>query len=165
MYEEGVRRIEDIDQKEKISTEILADLSEWFGLPDSTAEYIHESKKMSFFAYYKENQYVGFLVGKETSDKTIEIYVMGVLKKFHRNQIGKKLFRSFVSYAKNSGYEYLQVKTVEEGYYKEYDETRLFYEKMGFRKLECFPTLWDEWNPCLIMIQSIEAAWKEQQKF
>ena len=50
------------------------------------------------------------------------------------------------------------MKTVEEGHYKEYDETIQFYKKMGFSKLECFPSLWDEWNPCLVMVQSIESA-------
>ncbi|RIY22981.1 GNAT family N-acetyltransferase, partial [Bifidobacteriaceae bacterium NR021] len=24
---------------------------------------------------------------------------------------------------------------------------------MGYKELECFPTLWDEWNPCQIHIK------------
>ena len=28
-------------------------------------------------------------------------------------------------------------------------------KSLGFRELECFPTLWDESNPCLIMIMKI----------
>ena len=54
-------------------------------------------------------------------------------------------------------YEIIQVKTVDEGRYKEYDQTIAFYKKMGFLKLEVFPTLWDEWNPCLIMIKKLDA--------
>ena len=45
------------------------------------------------------------------------------------------------------------VKTVKMGHYKEYDITNKFYIAMGYKELECFPTLWDEWNPCQIYIK------------
>ena len=40
--------IEDKKQKESISSIILADLPDWFGLPDSTAEYIKCSQELPF---------------------------------------------------------------------------------------------------------------------
>lgn len=52
-------------------------------------------------------------------------------------------------------FTYLQVKTVDQGHYKEYDQTIGFYHSCGFVKLEVFPNLWDEWNPCLIMIKKL----------
>lgn len=148
-------QIEDESVKAEIAGHILSDLPEWFGLPDSTKDYIEKSRDMPFFAYYKDNQYVGFASLKETSKDTAEIFVMGVLKKYHRNKIGEELYKYFRNYAKEKGYSFLQVKTVEEGHYVEYDRTRLFYQRMGFKELECFPTLWDAWNPCLIMVQSL----------
>ena len=51
------------------------------------------------------------------------------------------------------GYTFSQVKTVAMGHYKEYDITNKFYISMGYKELECFPTLWDEWNPCQIYIK------------
>lgn len=153
---EGVQYIEDAGLKEQIAESILKDLPEWFGLPDSTREYIEKSKNLPFFAYYMAENYVGFIVLKETSKYTAEIYVMGVLKEYHRHGVGRKLFQTFLQYAEQKKYEFIQVKTVEEGHYEEYDRTRLFYEQLGFRKLECFPTLWDEWNPCLIMVMSVK---------
>ncbi|WP_341472940.1 hypothetical protein [Clostridium perfringens] len=42
--------IEDRDRKEKIAREILYELPEWFGLPESIAEYISCSKEMPFWA-------------------------------------------------------------------------------------------------------------------
>ncbi|MCC5890907.1 MAG: N-acetyltransferase, partial [Alkalibacterium sp.] len=48
-----------------------------------------------------------------------------------------------------------QVKTVDQGHYKEYDQTIAFYQKQGFKKLEVFPTLWDEWNPCLVLVKKL----------
>lgn len=155
-YEDGVRFITDSTLKEQIAKQILYDLPDWFGLPDSTQHYIDESIRMPLWAYYKDNQYVGFIVLKETSPYTAEIFVMGVLKSYHRQKIGEQLFEQFFHYAKEKGYEFIQVKTVDEGYYDEYDRTRRFYEKLGFKKFECFPTLWDEWNPCLIMVMSTE---------
>lgn len=154
-YENGVRYIADADLKEQIAASVLADLPEWFGLPESTKEYIEKSRDMPFFAYYRENRYIGFIALKETSPYTAEIYVMGVLKKYHRQKVGETLFQRFLNYVGQKGYEFIQVKTVEEGHYKEYDQTRLFYERMGLKKLECFPTLWDARNPCLVMVMAV----------
>lgn len=86
---------------------------------------------------------------------TAEIYVMGILKEYHRNGLGHLLWEAFLEYAKEYGYEYVQVKTVKKGQYKEYDITNAFYEKIGFKELECFPNLWDEWNPCQVYVKYI----------
>ena len=161
-YEDGVRFIRNPEEKEEIARTILNNLPEWFGLPESTEEYIINSKEMPFFAYYKDNHYVGFITLKETSPFTAELFVMGVLKTYHHQKIGTKLFHQLTRYAQSKNYEFIQVKTVDAGHYDEYDKTRLFYEQMGFKKLETFPTLWDEWNPCLIMIQSIKKSSKEE---
>lgn len=152
----GIRQIFLEDEKEAISKAILADLPDWFGLEDSTRTYVANSRQMPYWAYFSEGEAIGFIALKETGTYTAEIYVMGVCKKSHRAGVGRKLYEAFVAYAKSHGYEYLQVKTVDEGRYEEYDRTRMFYESLGFRKLEVFPTLWDEWNPCLVMIQSIK---------
>ncbi|GAA4654815.1 GNAT family N-acetyltransferase [Anaerocolumna aminovalerica] len=148
--------IEDKKQKELISSTILADLPDWFGLPDSTAEYVRCSKEMPFWAEIENDTAKGFISLKETSSYTAEIYVMGVLKAIHNNGIGKKLFEAFYSYAKEHDYSFIQVKTVQEGHYDEYDKTIQFYKKLGFKEFECFPTLWDEWNPCQIYIMAIK---------
>ena len=36
-----------------------------------------------------------------------------------------------------------------------YAMTRRFYEAAGFIPLEVFPTLWEEGNPCLLMIRPL----------
>ena len=83
-----------------------------------------------------------------------ELHCMGVKIAYHRKGIGVQLYLELEKYAKEN-YKYLQVKTVEEGHYEEYDQTVAFYKALGFSKLEVFPTLWDEWNPCLIMIKAL----------
>lgn len=150
-----IRFIYNIIEKEEIATKILHDLPEWFGLPDSTAEYIDKSKDMPFWAAYDSSKVIGFIALKETAKHTAEIYVTGVLKEYHRKGIGRDLWNAFLEYAREQGYHYVQVKTVQKGHYPEYDMTNAFYEKLGFEELECFPTLWDEWNPCQVYVKYI----------
>ncbi|HHD2787200.1 hypothetical protein ACHM2U_02215 [Clostridium perfringens] len=72
---------------------------------------------MSFWADIENRQVRGFIALKETSPYTLEIYVMGILKEFHRYKIGNKLFKAYYDYDKEQRYLYMQVKTVKEGCY------------------------------------------------
>ena len=151
-----IKEINDQSIKEEIATLILNDLEEWFGMPEYTKEYIENSKNMPFFAAYDKDKAIGFIVLKETSKYTAEIYCMGVLKAYHRKGIGKELFKAFESYAIEKDYKLIQVKTVEEGKYDSYDLTNAFYKSCGFYPLEVFPKMWDEWNPCQILVKAID---------
>ncbi len=147
--------VSDPERKRAIAREVLEDLPEWFGIPESTEEYIRESAGMPFFAAMKGEETIGFMALKETSPYTCEIYVTGVKKRFHRSGAGSAMFMEFCGYARTRGYRFAQVKTVAAGCYPEYDATRLFYEHLGFVALEVFPTLWDECNPCLVMVMAL----------
>lgn len=143
------------ERKRQIAADVLADLPEWFGIPESTAAYVEESAGSPFFAVKADGDAVGFIVLKETSACTAELCVMGVKKRYHRQGFGRQLVGAFKQCARSRGYQYAQVKTVAAGFYPEYDRTRMFYEQMGFCALEVFPTLWDEQNPCLIMVMKL----------
>lgn len=147
--------VQDPAQKEAIAASVLADLPEWFGLPESTAAYIQGSRALPFWAAMENGHAEGFIALKETAPKTAEVYVMGVRPNRHRAGLGRLLFRSLYRYAVKQGYAFLQVKTVQEGHYAEYDRTLAFYKAMGFTELECFPTLWDAWNPCQVLIMAL----------
>lgn len=140
--------------KQIIVYEVLKDLPEWFGLEEAIKEYVKNSSKYLLWAAKENNEILGFISLKETAQKVAEIYCMGVKKESHKQGIGTQLFASFEKYAKLN-YAYIQVKTVEYGHYKEYDQTINFYKSVGFTEFEVFPTLWDEWNPCLVMIKSL----------
>lgn len=150
-----VCEIIDPEEKETIATKILFALPEWFGLPESTRTYIEESKAMPFWAAFWNGHPAGFLALKETSQATAEIFVMGVLPDFHGMGLGTELYFTFEENARRRGYLYAQVKTVQMGRYPSYDKTNRFYMTMGFAELECFPTLWDAWNPCQIYVKYI----------
>lgn len=150
-----VSEVHNSDRKSQIVSEVLLDLPEWFGLPESTKEYIQDSKNLPLWVATINDKVVGFVTLSTTSNDTAEIHCMGVKKRYHNSGIGTLLFNELELHSR-SEYKYLQVKTVDEGHYKEYDQTICFYKKMGFSKFEVFPTLWDEWNPCLVMIKSLK---------
>ena len=150
-----IRQIDSDIEKASIARTLLESLPDWFGIPESTEEYIVDSKGRPFFCAYADDVPIGFLYLKETGRHTVELAVMGVLKEFHRQGVGRKLFMEAKNEAKRLGYFFIQVKTVQMGRYDIYDDTNRFYLSLGFKELEVFPTLWDECNPCQIYIMAI----------
>ena len=151
-----IRQLTNGEEKQSVTRLVLKALPEWFGIPESREEYIKESADKIFFCAFDEDRPVGFLTLKETGKATVELYVMGVLKEYHRQGIGRELFNSAKKTAYEAGYSFMQVKTVQMGNYEEYDRTNLFYLSLGFQEFEVFPTLWDEGNPCQIYIIRLE---------
>lgn len=150
-----IKQIVDNVEKQKITRYVLEALPDWFGIPEAREEYIKDSVEKIYFCAYNENKPVGFLYLKETGKDTVELAVMGILKEYHRNGIGKELFSHAKIAAYEKGYSFIQVKTVQMGKYEEYDKTNLFYLALGFKEFELFPTLWDEWNPCQIYVMAL----------
>ena len=150
-----IRIVDDIEEKQRIARSILTALPEWFGIPESTENYIRESANEIMVASFEEEKANGFLCLKETGKDTVELAVMGVLKEYHRKGIGKQLFIHAKKTAKEMGYSFIQVKTVQMGKYESYDDTNRFYISIGFKEFEVFSTLWDEWNPCQIYVMGI----------
>jgi len=153
----GIRivSVEEATEKQRISRSILEALPAWFGISEAREQYIKESAAQPFFAALDAENVIGFLCLKETGKETVELSVMGVLKDYHRRGIGRKLFERAKKVAENSGYSFMQVKTVQMGRYAEYDATNRFYRSLGFKEFELFPTLWDERNPCQIYVMSL----------
>lgn len=118
-----VIEITDDLEKMKLTRYILEALPEWFGIPEAREEYIRDSAGKSFFCAYNEAEPVGFLYLKQTGKDTVELAVMGVLKEYHRNGIGRALFETAKKVACEKGYSFIQVKTVQMGKYEDYDKT------------------------------------------
>jgi len=150
-----IEQIFDKDEKRKIARKVLEALREWFEVDESREQYIRECADWIFIAAKENDEYVGFLCLKETGNATVELAVMGVLKGYHRSGIGRQLFEKAKAIAAESGYSFMQVKTVQMGKYEDYDKTNLFYLSCGFKEFEVFPTYWDEDNPCQIYVMSL----------
>lgn len=150
-----ILQIDDPSQKSQIAKAILYQLPDWFGIPESTNEYIDGCADKPLWAAMVEGSPVGFIALKETSPVTAEIYVMGVLPHLHHSGIGRSLFLALECYAEKQGCQFNQVKTVRKGSWESYDKTNEFYVAMGFSEFECFPEYWDEKNPCQIYVKAV----------
>lgn len=151
-----IEQILNKDEKSKISRNILESLIEWFEVEEGREKYISECVDQIFIAAKESEMNVGFLCLKETGKDTVEIAVMGVLKNYQRNGIGRQLLDKAREIALKQGYSFLQVKTVKMGKYDDYDKTNLFYLSCGFKEFEVFPTLWDIDNPCQVYVMSLQ---------
>jgi GNAT superfamily N-acetyltransferase len=135
---------------------ILRALPDWFGIEEAILHYEQEIEHLPTFLAKSDGQVLGFLSLKQHFPASVEIYVMGVCSEAHRSGIGRALVEAAEAYASGLGVEYMQVKTLGPSRpNEEYARTRAFYEAMGFRPLEEFTQIWDERNPCLIMIKSL----------
>lgn len=150
-----VRAVTDPSEKKKIARKVLESLTEWFGITQAREEYIEGSAGCPFFAAYEDGIPAGFICLKATGKDTAEIYVMGVLEPFHRKGAGRLLFEAARDAARQDGYSFLQVKTVQMGRYPCYDDTNRFYLAMGFKEFQVFPELWDENNPCQVYVMAL----------
>ena len=155
MKEFRIILIQDSHLKAAIAEQILLALPDWFGLPDSTREYIEKSRELPFWAAFRGDEAVGFASMTTSSRDTADVFCMGVLPEHHRQGMGRALMAALEEHARDAGHHLLQVKTVDEGHYPEYDRTIAFYEGMGFWRLEVFPDLWDPWNPCVVLVKAL----------
>ncbi|MGO5114330.1 GNAT family N-acetyltransferase [Candidatus Avoscillospira sp. LCP25S3_F1] len=150
-----IRKITDRQEQTRITREILEALPEWFGIPEAREAYIRDSAGAPYVCAQQDNGPVGFLYLKQTGKDTMEIAAMGVRKEAQRAGIGTALLELAKAMAREQGCSFLQVKTVQMGKYEVYDRTNRFYQSVGFREFEVFPTLWDEGNPCQIYVMAL----------
>ncbi|MFS9134406.1 GNAT family N-acetyltransferase [Streptococcus mitis] len=143
------------NQKKAVVAEVLKDLPEWFGIPESTQAYIEGTTDLQVWAAYQESDLTGFVSLSYSSEDCAEIDCLGVKKAYQGRKIGSQLLATLESEARKK-VDYLQVKTVAESSNKDYDRTNVFYRSLGFKKLEIFPQLWGSQNPCQILIKKLE---------
>ena len=142
--------------KSAVCEPILRDLPEWFGIEAAIVHYVAEIDILPTFLALHDGGALGFLSVKQHMHASAELYVMAVCPDVHHQGVGRALVIAAQEWLKDRNVQYLQVKTLgpshpDEGYAK----TRLFYEAVGFVPLEEFTQLWDERNPCLILVKKI----------
>ena len=68
-----IKEIKKEEQKLAIAAEILADLPEWFGIPDSTQAYIEAAGKLRVWGAYEGDDPLGFISLSYSSEDCAEI--------------------------------------------------------------------------------------------
>ena len=158
LYQDGIflKDVQCADEKSAICNVVLRALPSWFGIEEAIVDYVEKVKELPFISAYDGDKPVGFVAIMQHTPYASEIYVMGILKEFHRKGIGRGLVIACEKHCRENGQEFLTVKTLDESREsKNYEKTRLFYLSMGFKPIEIFPTLWDEDNPCLLLIKRV----------
>lgn len=133
-------KIKDIKKdvvKTEITKDVLKKLPEWFRDEKAVNNYIESVKGKKFYGAYDEDVAVGFICLKVNNQHTAEIYLMGILKNYHGQGIGRKLVSTAEKYLVENGYKFFMVKTLgESSNYKFYEGTRNFYSNVDFYPLE-----------------------------
>ena len=66
-----IREVGDANQKMAVVAQVLKDLPEWFGIPESTQAYIEGAKDLRVWAAYQESDVVGFISLSYSSEVTV----------------------------------------------------------------------------------------------
>ena len=66
-----IEEVKDEDQKMAVVDEVLKDLPEWFGIPESAQAYIEGAKDLRVWAAYQESDVVGFISLSYSSEVTV----------------------------------------------------------------------------------------------
>lgn len=150
-----IREITDDIEKQRIAREILIDLPEWFGIEEALNDYVDSVVKYPFIVI-EEDEVIGFYSLREENPETLDMYVLGIKKKYHGKGYGSKLQNFIDAWAKEKGYKRLIVLTLSsKSTDKNYAMTRDFYHKVGFVDMYESDKIWDEYNPTLIMMKVI----------
>jgi GNAT superfamily N-acetyltransferase len=142
--------------KAEVCEPILRSLPAWFGIEEAIVQYMADIDHLPTFLVHEAGEVIGFLTIKQHYPTSAEVLVMGIRQNAHRQGMGRALMHQAQRWLKNQGVKYLQVKTLGPSRSDEnYDKTRAFYLAMGFTPLEELPQIWDEKNPCLILIKRL----------
>jgi len=142
--------------KGRVCEPILRALPAWFGIEASIVRYTREIDDLPTWLACETGRVLGFISIKQHSPFAAEFYVMGLYPGTHRQGLGRALTVEAEQWLKDRGVEYLQVKTLgPSAADANYVGTRAFYQAMGFRPLEELKQIWDENNPCLIMVKRL----------
>ncbi len=140
----------------QVCEQTLRALPQWFGMESGVLSYIRSAADMPSFVAYFAGEPAGIALVKRHFELSAEVYLIAVAPDRHRMGIGRALLAAMERWLRQEGVRFLQVKTLSSrSADANYAKTRAFYLAMGFTPLEEFPTLWNEQNPCLLLIKRL----------
>lgn len=135
---------------------LLATVPEWFGRPDSNAEYIEAARSLETWTVRDgEDHVIGVTLVSHHFPRSSEIHLTVVDRDVHGQGVGSAMIRAIEDDLRQRGVDILSVKTLGHSHPDpNYACTRQFYETVGFVPLE-ETELWGADTPCLIMVKSL----------
>jgi len=138
---------------------VLRSLPEWFGLEAALIDYALDASRLPTFSVRKDQALAGFLSLRQHFPQAWEISCVAVHANHRGGGIGKGLLQTAEAWCGLQGARILQVKTLADAHPSPaYQQTRAFYQHMGYIPLEVFPDLWSPQHPCLQMIKVLAPA-------
>ena len=144
---------------------LLRSLPDWFGIESANAHYVMKAHDLPTYLAWptpsspppgRPGHPTGVLLVARHFPESAEIYLMAVEPALHRQGIGRAMVEALEADLLAEGVELLQVKTLGPSRPDaNYERTRRFDARMGFRPLEEIPDLWPG-NPCLIMVKALQ---------
>lgn len=95
-----IEEVKDENQKKAVVVEVLKDLPEWFGIPESTQAYIEGTTTLQVWTAYQESDLTGFVRLSYSSEDCAEIDCLGVKKAYQGRKIGSQLLATLESEAR-----------------------------------------------------------------
>lgn len=141
---------------------ILGTLPEWFGIPESTAEYVEKARTAETWTARAGGDPAGDVRGVLLVDRPFawvaEVHLIAVDRQARGGGAGRAMLTALEHDARDRAVRLLLVKTLGPSHPDAgYAQTRRFYEAFGFLPL----AETDEWgadNPCLFMVKPLDAA-------
>lgn len=152
-----IEKVEDGEARAAYTRPVLESLPDWFGNPAGIETYCEEVRSLPLWAALDEDGApLGVLAADIHYGRTGDIVVMGVKPGLHRRGVGRGLYQAAEAYFISQGCGYVMVKTLSDAVdFAPYESTRRFYRGMGFEPLVTLREMWDEENPCLIMLKKL----------
>lgn len=154
LYDLNIYRVINIQEKSKIVEDVILDLPDWIGVAENMEKYIEDAKRLPLWVAKNNEDIIGFIMLEKSSKDTCQLHAMGIKKIYQNLGVGKKLYYILEEEAKED-YQYIQAKILEGDNKKHYNQTIGFLKSLGFKKLETSKTIWDDWNPVLVMGKKI----------
>lgn len=143
---------------------ILATLPEWFGRPESTAEYVEHARTAETWTVRREGHVVGVMHVTRRYPHVAEIHLIAVDREQRGRGVGQALVDALVRDGLERGVRLLVVKTLgASDPDPAYAQTRRFYERSGFLAVE-ETAEWGEDTPCLVMVRPLPAGAMEERE-
>lgn len=135
---------------------LLAEVPEWFGLPEANADYIEAARtKETWTVRDDDGNVIGLTLVDRHFPHLAELHLMVVDRDRHGQGVGTAMVRAVEEDARERGVQLLEVKTLGSSHPDPgYARTRHFYEQARFLPLE-ETNLWGEANPCLFMVKPV----------
>jgi len=139
-----------------VCEEIGRALPDWFGIEEGLLDLRHAAVTQSGFVATVADEVIGFLALEQRFPESWEITWMAVHPDQHRRGVGRMLIDAALDACRASDVSFLLIKTLADTHPSpEYAQTRAFYERMGFARLQMFPDLWGPDNPCLMLCRVV----------